>query len=538
MSDLTTSVVLDGLTFSWPDGSIVIDDVSGAFTAGHTALIGRNGTGKSTLLRLVAGELTPTSGSCTVRGSVGYLPQRRDRRPDATVADALGLSGVLRSRTAVEGGSVEPAHYDVLEGRWDLPERQLAQVAAAGLDLGEEPLCRPAATLSGGEWATVRLLGLMADEPEVLLLDEPTNDLDADNRHRLYDLIGAWTRTAVVVSHDRTLLDRVDAVAEVRGHTLTRFGGTYSEYQDALAVEQAAADRCVRVAEDSVRREKRQWMEAQEKLTRRTRYAATAQAQKRVPKILANSLKRQAQVSAAKLKDVHARSLDEARTSLSEADWRAKRDEAVRIELPGTAVPPAKVVASLVVRGERLTIRGPERIAVVGPNGSGKTTLIDALLGRRVVKGCDDPVTHVPWGYLDQHLSGLDECASALENVRRGCPATPAAEVRAQLARLLVRGDDVHRPVGTLSGGERFRVALTAVLLAEPAPKLLVLDEPTNNLDLATVEQLAGALDVFSGAMLVASHDEWLLDRLGATTRWRLAPGGIVTVEEGVASNG
>ncbi|MEV8375929.1 ABC-F family ATP-binding cassette domain-containing protein [Kribbella sp. NPDC056861] len=500
----TPAITVDAVGLTWPDGDPALENLSGTFGVGHTGLVGRNGTGKTTLLRLIAGELTPSTGTITTIGRVGYLPQHRNRAAELTVADALGVREVLTARNAIEQGSTEQRHFDVLEGRWDLPERARATLAQAGLDLVD--LHRPAVTLSGGEWTLVCLIGVLLTEPDILLLDEPTNDLDAGARERLAQLLDQWTGPLLVVSHDRDLLSRVDAIAEVRGHSITTYGGAWDDYQAAVQNEQQAADRAVRAAGEQLQRERRQKAEAQVVLARRVRYANTDHANKRKPKIVMNERKRQAQVSAGKYRNLHEDKLAEARETLSEAQLRAKRDDSVQIELPETAVPTGKTVLELSTPD--LVIRGPERIALTGPNGSGKTTLL-----RRIVAA----TPAVPFAYLDQHLTDLDPADSALDHVRRLAPARTDNDIRAQLARLLIRGAHATRPIGELSGGERFRTALAGALLADPAPRLLLLDEPTNNLDLATVAELVSALTAYQGALIVASHDQPFLDDLGIT---------------------
>jgi ATPase subunit of ABC transporter with duplicated ATPase domains len=184
----------------------------------------------------------------------------------------------------------------------------------------------------------------------------------------------------------------------------------------------------------------------------------------------------------------------------------------------------ARGLATRVDAAADVDVVGPERIVIAGPNGSGKTTLIETLLGlRQPAAGSVD--LRVPAGYLPQRLDLLDDALSVVDNVRRHAPSATPQEVRDQLGTFQFRGTAAESLAGTLSGGERFRAALACVLLARPAPQLLVLDEPTNNLDFESQRQLVDALEGFQGALLLASHDPAFVDAMGATRRWTLGAG-------------
>jgi ATPase subunit of ABC transporter with duplicated ATPase domains len=349
-------------------------------------------------------------------------------------------------------------------------------------------------------------------------LDEPTNNLDTRARELLYRAVDSWPGVLVVVSHDRRLLERVDQIVELRDGETRTFGGPYSTYAEILAAEQATAARLVRAAEGEVAREKRQLIETQVKMARRLRTAKTAEREKRVPKVVANALKRKAQESAGKYRAVQASRLGDAREALSDAEQAVRDDDRIRVDLPATAVPAGRTVLQV----GSLIVRGPERIALLGGNGSGKTTLLEAIMGRRRHPRADVAAPAVPSAYLPQRLDVLDDTLAVLDNVRAAAPSATPHDVRAQLARFLVRGDRVEQLAGTLSGGERFRVSLACLLLAEPAPRLLLLDEPTNNLDLDSVGQLTDALAGYRGALIVASHDRAFLADIGVTRFWEV----------------
>jgi ATPase subunit of ABC transporter with duplicated ATPase domains len=553
------SIVLSDLSFSFPNGRVVLSGLTASFNPGRTGLIGANGSGKSTLLRLIAGRLRPTSGSVSVTGEVGYLPQNLTLDLDATVASLLGIESVREAIRAIEAGSVDPAVFDAVGDDWDIEDR--AREWLGRLGLAHVGLDDPVRRLSGGETVLTALSAQFLGRPAALLLDEPTNNLDLDARRRLYAAVESWPGVLLVVSHDRALLSLVDQVADLSGGALRMYGGNLDAYESMLATEQAAVLRAVTAAEADVRREKRDLIDTQVKQARRDRMGRAVAASGSLPRIIAGGRKRAAQVSAGKGREVALARIADAKDRLTEAEESLRDDASIRISLPGTAVPAGRTV--LTVRGidgpwapwheasasgpdgtlgdpdgdgpddvgrlAELIVRGPERVALTGPNGAGKTTLLRALAGIAIPAGpggaldsTESDLTvrrNAASGYLPQRLDILDDELTVVENVRAVAPRASVNEVRAGLARFLFRGARADQVAGTLSGGERFRAVLAALLLADPPPQLLLLDEPTNNLDMASARQLSEALSCYQGALVAVSHDVPFLRSIGIT-RW------------------
>ncbi|QTV79156.1 ABC-F family ATP-binding cassette domain-containing protein [Microbacterium sp. NIBRBAC000506063] len=555
----STAVTLDRLLYTWPDGTVALDAVSGSFGSGRTGLVGRNGSGKSTLLRLIAGDLTPTSGHVHVGGDVASLPQRLTLDVDRRVAELLGVAPALDAVRAIESGDASPRHFDAVGDDWDIEARAAASLGEAGLD--PSFLDRRVGELSGGEAVLVAVAGIRLRRAPVTLLDEPTNNLDRDARARLAEMVRGWRGTLIVVSHDVGLLELMDDTAELYAHELSVFGGPYSAWRAWLDAEQHAAVDAERAAAQLLKREKRERIEAETKLARRAQMGRKAQLEKRVPKIVAGGRKMAAEVSAGRLRGEMAGKEEAARVAREEAGRRIRSDDSMAIELPDPDVSRARRIATLGDDERSWVIQGPERVALVGRNGVGKTTLLERLVadaaepsaaeaGRdsaetwpfdtETAAGDANPeslrstvraAAHTDRiGYLPQRVDGLDERASVFVNVSRAAPDIPEKELRNRLARFLIRGATVDRPVAALSGGERFRVALATLLLADPAPHLVVLDEPTNNLDLDTVDQLVEALRAYRGAVLIVSHDDAFLQRLDLDLTLEIQEGGLIEI--------
>ena len=544
---MTAAIVCSDLSFSWPDGASVLSGLTVSFGPGRTGLIGVNGSGKSILLKLIAGELRPGSGAVRTHGEVGYLPQAITLGTHQSVSDLLGITAARDALHAIEAGETGEDVFAAIGDDWDVEERARAWLDRLGLD--RVGLDDRVERLSGGETIGVALAALFLRRPDILLLDEPTNNLDLDARKRLYDAVASWTGVMVIVSHDRELLALMDQIADLSGGEIRMYGGNLDAYEELLAAEQAAAERAVSSAAADVRREQRDLVEAQVKQARRDRMGRKVAASGGLPRIVAYARKRAAQETAGRSRGLHAGRLEAARGRLDEAEQAVRDDAEIRVDLPGTAVPagrtvltvtgldgtgwhpafpapgtpaapptPATLDAPPVSTLAELIVRGPERIALTGPNGAGKTTLLRAIAGLATRPGVTVRLGAVT-GYLPQRLDILDDSLSVVDNVLAAAPAVSVNEVRASLARFLFRGDRADRLASTLSGGERFRAVLAALLLAQPAPQLLLLDEPTNNLDMASVRQLSQALEGYRGALLVASHDVPFL-RSAGITRW------------------
>jgi ATPase subunit of ABC transporter with duplicated ATPase domains len=524
------TILLTDVGLVWPDGTTALAGITAAFGRGRTGLVGANGSGKSTLLRLINGELRPTSGSVVLSGEVGYLPQSLTLDVDSTAADLLGVRPKLEALHAIEGGDVHERHFDVLGDDWDISTRAGEALRSAGL--GEADLDRPVGAMSGGEAILVGIAGLRLAAAPITVLDEPTNNLDRRARERLATMVRSWPGALVVVSHDTALLELMDDTAELHAGALTVFGGPHSAFLEHLGRQQAAAQQAQRTADQAVKKEKMQRIEAETKLARRGRFARTEYENKSVPKIVMGLRKSAAQVSAGKLRTEFDGKVREAKAAADAAAARVRSDDIIRVDLPDPQVASGRRLAELHGSNQSYLLTGPAKVALTGPNGVGKTSLLESLVqpgaGRAGLATATAHTNRI--GYLSQRLDGLDEAGSALENLAAAAPHTAPGELRNLLARFLLRGDAVNRPVRSLSGGERFRLSLARLLLADPPAQLIVLDEPTNNLDRQSVDQLVSALGSYRGGLLVVSHDDAFLARLGITEWLGLDLGGHLSV--------
>jgi ATPase subunit of ABC transporter with duplicated ATPase domains len=533
----STSPVLlsaEDLGYTLPDGRRLLDGVTLGVGRERTGLVGANGTGKSTLLRLLVGELRPTRGHVARRGRVGYLPQHPARTlgAGATVADALGVGDTLDALDRVLAGEGTAADLDLVGARWELHAEIAAALGRFGLAYVEPR--RPVATLSGGEATRLAFARLVLDGAELLALDEPTNDLDAASREALYAFVESWGGGLVAVTHDRALLARVDRIVELTSLGVRVYGGGWALYDAQRAAEAAAAERALDDARKSLRGAERQARETRERQQRRASRGAREAATANMPKILLGMRRNASERTTARLDAVGERVVAAARDRVAEARSRVEVRERLALGLPPSGLRDGKVVVESrgltyghsadrpLLRDLSLEIVGPERVAIVGPNGSGKTTLLRLLAGELALEAgvVRLGVDRAAVAYVDQHAgTRLPAELTVLGAMRAANPGLDESACRYALARHLFRGDAALAPVRALSGGERVRAALACALHAEHPPQLLLVDEPTNHLDLDSLRAVEEMLASYDGALVIVSHDETFLEAVGVERR-------------------
>ncbi len=513
---------LDKVAARTPDGVTLFDNLSLTFGSERTGVVGRNGAGKSTLLRLIAGDLSPSEGSVTRAASVGVLDQRSDPSPDETTGQTLGVAPALAAIDRLLAG--EGDAQDMADADWTLEPRIASALAEVGLE--GLPMDRATRSLSGGEQTRLRLAGLILAAPDLILLDEPTNHLDVQARRWVAEVLGRWKGGAVVVSHDRDLLRRMDRIVEVSGLGVAVHGGNYDLYAARKAIERETAERDLVEAERTLARVAAVAQRRTEMKARRDAAGRRKAAKGDMPRILIDARAERAENSGGADRLLAVRQAAEAETALAAAHQGVERVRTLAIPMPATGLAAGRTVATLsgavwttqdgrrIVGPVDLTLTGPERVAVTGPNGAGKTTLLRLITGD-LAPTSGQVQRPVPAALLDQEAALLRPQETLVEAWMRLNPDGSVQEAQAALARFLFRNTAAHRRVGDLSGGERLRAALACVMTGTRPPQLLVLDEPTNHLDLDSVAAVEAALSAYDGALVVVSHDADFLAAVG-----------------------
>ncbi|TAJ30398.1 ABC-F family ATP-binding cassette domain-containing protein [Bosea sp. (in: a-proteobacteria)] len=515
------SITLSGLTWATPEGRSVFAGLDLGFGQERVGLIGRNGIGKSTLLKLIIGELRPLAGTIVVSGTVGVVRQTVQIDPRETIADVFDARGALAILRRAEAGDATLA--ELAEADWTLDERIVTALALHGVDAGPDVKL---SELSGGQRTRVSLAAATLWKPDFLLLDEPTNNLDRDGREAVIALLAEWRAGAIVISHDRDLLGQMDAIVEMSSLGATRYGGNWDAYQARKAIELQAAQQDLAYAQKQAADAERKAQIATERQNRREGAGARKGTRGDLPRILLGARKNAAEARRGDAARRIERQRSEAQQAEAEARARVEILQHLSIVLPPTGLSPHRQVLKLdavtagyradapLIRDLSLLVSGPERLAVVGPNGSGKTTLLKLIAGEMPPIAGTVSV-FVTLAMLDQRVSILDSQTSILDNFKRLNPGSDENACRAALAGFLFRADAALQTVGTLSGGQMLRAGLACILGGLRPPALLLLDEPTNHLDLASVEAIEAGLAAYDGALVAVSHDERFLARIG-----------------------
>ncbi len=514
------SIIACGLSYRHANRESLFSNVSLSVPDGaKVSLIGRNGAGKSTLLRLLAGRLTPVSGSVVASSRPYFIPQHTDS-DGRSVADLLGVADRVRALRAICAGSVDPNDFDTLGDDWAVEERCRAALDEWGLS--DMTLDASVASLSGGERTKAMLAGWNLHAPEIVLLDEPTNHLDRSARAKLYDMVATTHATLVVVSHDITLLNLPDSTCELTAAGIRLYGGNYDFYRERRSVEEQALAERIDAERTALRAARKQAQEVRERQERRSAQGERSKAKAGQARILVNARGAQAQNSAARLRDRHASIIDDARQRLADLCEQQVRRGELKIDFDDAALHAGKRLiraegvnfaygngGPLWSRPIDLEIRSGDRVRLAGDYGCGKTTFVRLLLGELSPTAGRIERADFSTVYLDQEYGALDSSLSVLEMAERhNAHRLADHEIKIRLDRALFPRRTWDKPCRALSGGERMRLWLCCMMLSDSIPDLMVLDEPTNNLDIESLEILTDTIRDYRGTLLVISHDD------------------------------
>ncbi|MBS1586408.1 MAG: ABC-F family ATP-binding cassette domain-containing protein [Bacteroidetes bacterium] len=521
-------LILHNAAYLHANKDLLFQDIDLAVNKGDKiALIGNNGTGKSTLLKILARILKPSHGYLKADSSPYYMPQLYGQYNNLTIAEALGVSSKLDALREILNGNVSEANLETLNDDWTLEER--CYEALRQWDIQDIHLGQKMATLSGGQRAKVFLAGILIQKPQIVLMDEPSNHLDVSGRSILYEYVKTTKDTLIVVSHDRKLLNLLDIVYELSANRGIRvYGGNYDFYETQKKIQSNAIDEDIKSKEKELRKAKvikRDAIEREQKLDARGK---KKQEKAGTPTISMNTLKNNAEKSTAKIKDVHAGKVEDLAGELNELRKSLSEVDKMKIGFGGSKLHKGKILINakdvntgygdsiLWSTGLDLQVVSGDRWAIKGNNGSGKTTLVKMILGEHKPMTGSINVAESKIIYIDQDYSLLDSSLSVYQQIERfNTSAAHEHEMKIGLSRFLFTKDSWEKKCADLSGGEKMRLILCCLTMGAIAPDMIILDEPTNNLDMQNIEILTTAVNQYRGTLMVISHDEYFLEKIG-----------------------
>ena len=518
-------LVLQNISYTHPNKDLLFSNLN--FTVNNhdkIAIIGNNGAGKSMLLKIIAGELQPSSEQCSIDTEPYYIPQIFGQYNHLTIAQALRIEDKLNALSEILRGNVTEENYTLLDDDWTIEDR--CHEALQYWQLTDLDLSQKIGMLSGGQKTKVFLAGIFIHNPELILLDEPSNHLDVAGRQLLYDFIQSTKNTLVVVSHDRKLLNLLDTICELSKHGIKVYGGNYDFYAEQKQLENNALNQDIQSKEKILRKAKereQKTLERQQKLDNRGK---GKQEKAGIARIVMNTLRNNAENSTSKLKSVHAEKIEGISQELQELRSSLFDINKMKFGFDNSALHKGKIlftakdinfsydIQQLWKESLSFQITSGERIVLKGLNGSGKTTLIKLILGNL------DPQTGVVYRaenksvYIDQDYSLLDDTLKVYEQALQFNTSLQEYEIKIRLNRFLFGKEDWDKPCNALSGGERMRLMLCCLTIGGKSPDIIILDEPTNNLDIQNVEILTAAINEYQGTLIVVSHDETFLEQI------------------------
>lgn len=529
------SIAIQLITYIHSDKEILFKDLSLTVNKGQKiSLTGNNGSGKSTLLQIVAGQLEPSAGTIARPDDLYYIPQHFGQFDNQTLAQALQVDKKIEALHAILRGDASVENFNILNDDWAIEERIQAALSAWGLD-NKQP-SHPMSLLSGGEKTRVFLAGMELHAPSTILLDEPTNHLDGRGRNRLYEFVRRTPSTLIVVSHDRTLLNLLTSTCELSKSCITCYGGNYEFYKAQKSIQQQAMQQQLEEKEKALRLARKTAREVAERKEKQNVRGEKASAQKGISRIMMDILKDRAEKSSTKLNDIHAEKMDKLAEEATKLRSSLAEVAALKTDFNASALHRGKTLLTaqsinyhyneetpLWPSPLSFQLQSGDRTAIVGANGSGKTTLLKLIAGELLPTTGEWNRTDFRCIYLDQEYSIICNEQSVFGQAEAfNTRLLPEHEVKIILNRYLFPASVWDKSCRKLSGGEKMRLAFCCLMISDNTPDVFILDEPTNNLDIQSIEVITRTIKKYTGTVLAVSHDTYFLREIGITTKLEL----------------
>ena len=535
------SISIQQISYIHPDKEVLFSDLNFAISKGQKlGLVGNNGCGKSTLLQIIAGQLSPSSGVIVRPDDLYYIPQHFGQYDSLTIAQALQIERKQQALHAILAGDVSNENFTILNDDWNIEERSIAALDLWGL--GQFTLSYPMNLLSGGEKTRVFLAGMDIHHPSVILMDEPTNHLDSSGRQRLYDWVEKYRSTLLVVSHDRTLLNLLPEICELEKHQINYYGGNYEFYKEQKTLMQEALQQRIEEKEKALGIARKVARETAERRDKQNVRGEKSNIRKGVPRIVLNALQGKSEKSTSKLTGVHQEKAEKLTNERNQLRGSLSPTAALKTDFNSSALHTGKILVTAKeinfsyhsnsinndiqensISKQQLwqapvsfQLKSGDRLRIEGANGSGKTTLLKLITGQLQPQEGTLTRTDFSYVYLNQEYSIIDDRNSILEQAYAfNSRNLPEHEIKIILNRYLFPASEWDKSCRKLSGGEKMRLAFCCLMISNNTPDMFILDEPTNNLDIQSIEIITATIKNYAGTVIAISHDNYFIQEIG-----------------------
>ena len=535
------SISIQQISYIHPDKEVLFSDLNFAISKGQKlGLVGNNGCGKSTLLQIIAGQLSPSSGVIVRPDDLYYIPQHFGQYDSLTIAQALQIERKQQALHAILAGDVSNENFTILNDDWNIEERSIAALDLWGL--GQFTLSYPMNLLSGGEKTRVFLAGMDIHHPSVILMDEPTNHLDSSGRQRLYDWVEKYRSTLLVVSHDRTLLNLLPEICELEKHQINYYGGNYEFYKEQKTLMQEALQQRIEEKEKALRIARKVARETAERRDKQNVRGEKSNIRKGVPRIVLNALQGKSEKSTSKLTGVHQEKAEKLTNERKQLRGSLSPTAALKTDFNSSSLHTGKILVTakeinfsyhsnsinndiqensiskqqLWQAPVSIQLKSGDRLRIEGANGSGKTTLLKLITGQLQPQEGTLTRTDFSYVYLNQEYSIIDDRNSILEQAYAfNSRNLPEHEIKIILNRYLFPASEWDKSCRKLSGGEKMRLAFCCLMISNNTPDMFILDEPTNNLDIQSIEIITATIKNYAGTVIAISHDNYFIQEIG-----------------------
>ena len=561
------SISIQQISYIHPDKEVLFSDLNFAISKGQKlGLVGNNGCGKSTLLQIIAGQLSPSSGVIVRPDELYYIPQHFGQYDSLTIAQALRIERKQQALHAILSGDASNENFVVLDDDWNIEERSIAALDLWGL--GQFTLSYPMNLLSGGEKTRVFLAGMDIHHPPVILMDEPTNHLDSSGRQHLYDWVEKCRSTLLVVSHDRTLLNLLPEICELEKHQINYYGGNYEFYKEQKTLMQEALQQRIEEKEKALRIAHKVARETAERRDKQNVRGEKNHIKKGVPRIVLNALQGKSEKSTSKLNSTHQEKAEKLRDERNQLRSSLSPTATLKTDFNSSSLHTGKILvtakevnfgyhpnsinshiqmnneANLADTGNHpspdsndiqdnsdfkqqlwqtpisFQLKSGDRLRIEGANGSGKTTLLKLITGQFQPQEGNLTRMEFTYVYLNQEYSIIDNRNSILEQAYAfNNRNLPEHEIKTILNRYLFPASEWDKSCRKLSGGEKMRLAFCCLMISNNTPDMFILDEPTNNLDIQSIEIITATIKNYTGTVIVISHDDYFIQEIGIEQR-------------------